>query len=396
MLRLVPPAGTPLKVTQALVSMGTANGRSDKALAALATQLHVKHTFSVSSGRAGLWVILKALHRLRPERNVVALPAYICFSVPASIVRAGMKIEPVDVDPQTLDFDFSQLEELPADRLLCVIASNLFGLPNDITRIQQLAQAKSAFVVDNAAQGLGAVFKGRFLGTTGDVGLYSLGRGKALTTLEGGIVVTNSDEIAAALGTVAAELPEPSISHDANLLLQMLAYAVLLRPRLYWIPNSLPCLKLGVTDFDPSFPVSTLSPLRKALLWQVLDGLDAVNQTRCKNAQFLVSALAGCSRFQIPRPTPNSQGTYTRFPILAADQSTRQSALRRLRAAGIGASPFYPSAICDIPGIGNFTARREFHCRRAEDISGRLFTVPTHPYVQMRDLDTVAKVLGRF
>jgi dTDP-4-amino-4,6-dideoxygalactose transaminase len=306
-----------------------------------------------------------------------------------------MRIRPVDINPETLDFDFSELERLPADGLLCVMAANLFGLPNDVARIQELAQAKSAFVVDNAAQGLGAVLKGRYVGTTGDAGLYSLGRGKALTTVEGGIVVTNSDEIASALRAVAAELPEPPFFHDANVLLRMLAYAVLLSPRLYWIPDSLPFLKLGVTEFDPGFRVSTLSSLPKALLRQVLGGLDAVNERRRENAQVLTSALRGCGQFLIPIPAPNSQGIYTRFPLLAAHESMRDLAVKNLRAAGIGAGPFYPSAICDINGIGPHLAEGSTHCPKAEDISRRLLTLPTHAYVQEKDLERMIQTLQR-
>lgn len=398
MLRLVPPAGAPLKITQvlqALVEVIAAGGRSDKALTELGQRLNVKRVFGFSSGRAGLWAVLKALHSLRPERNVVALPAYICFSVPAAIVRAGLRIEPVDVDSQTLDFDFAQLEEVAADCLLCIIAPNLFGLPNDVARIQTVARAKKAYFVDNAAQGLGAVYEGRFSGTTGDVGLYSLGRGKALTTLEGGIVVTDSDEIEDALTAVAAELPEPPFAHDASMFLRMLAYAAFLNPWLYWIPDSLPFLKLGTTEFDPGFRASTLSPLCKALLWKVMDGLDAVNQKRRENARILSSALTGCRRFQILKPTPNSHGTYIRFPMLASDESTRQSALRKLRAAGIGASPFYPGAICDIRGIDAHMAFQDFHCARAEDVSRRLMTLPTHPYVKEEDLRTIVDILQK-
>ena len=398
MLRLVPPAGAPLRVSQilrALVGVAKANGPCDNGLAALATRLHVRHVLSASSGRAALWVILRALYQLGPGRDIVAIPAYTCFSIPASIARAGLRVHPVDINPETMDFDFSLLAEVPADKLLCVIASSLFGLPNDMTQIRCLAQAKDAFVVDDAAQGLGAVFNGQLLGTTGDVGLYSLGRGKALTTLEGGIIVTNSDEIAKAIENVAVGLPHTSFIHDAGILIRMISYAVLLNPRLYWLPDTLPFLKLGVTDFDPHFRTSTLATLPRVLLMQLVDELDTINQTRRRNAHFLRSALTGSERFLIPHPLPESQGIYTRFPIVAADEATKRVAVRRLRESGIGASSFYPSAVCDIPGIGQFMARPEFHCPKAEDLSRRLFTVPTHPYVRMEDLETVVRIMGR-
>lgn len=398
MLRLIPPAGAPVNIRQvfrALITVGLVRGRSDQVLNAFAARFRVRHAFALSSGRAGLWAILKSLHRLRPQRHVVAVPAYICFSVPAAIARAGLKVAPVDIDPETLDFDFAKLEAVPEDRLLCVIASNLFGIPSDLPRIQSVAQAKNAFVIDDAAQGLGAALNGCFIGTAGDVGLYSLGRGKALTTMEGGIVVTNSGEIAEALKTVAADLPRPPFLHNAHLLLQLLAYAVLLNPRLYWIPGSLPFLKLGVTEFDPAFQISSLSDLCKALLAEVMERLEAINQIRRENAQFLSAALAGNAHFMIPRLAPNSQGIFIRMPLVAIDEATRESAIQKLRTAGIVASPFYPSAICDIAGIAAHMAPREFHQPAAESLARRLLTLPTHSLVTDRDRRRIVEVLSR-
>jgi perosamine synthetase len=396
-LRLVPPAGTPLRISQvfgALIRSFLANGDPDRTLKALAAYLHAKHTFVFSSGRAGLWAILKTLHRLRPARNVVAIPAYICFSVPASIVRAGLKIRPVEVDPETLDYDFSKLAAAPNETLLCVMASNLFGLPSDMARIQAVGRAKGAFVIDNAAQSLGAVLSGHHVGTGGDVGLYSLGRGKALTTLEGGVVVTNSDEIAEALREVVSGLPVPTALHGAALFFQMLAYAILLTPRLYWIPNSLPFLNVGVTEFNPNFPVATMAPVCKALVCQTIRQIDKFNQTRRNNALSLCSALEGCTRLRIPRLTPGSEGIYIRLPLIAADEATRRSALQKLHQAGFAASPFYPSAICDIPEIAGHMASADFHCPAAESLARRLMTVPTHPLVTERDRQRMLEVLS--
>ena len=140
----------------------------------------------------------------------MAIPAYTCFSVAAAVVRTGLKIYPVEIDPHTLDFDFSQLDAVPGEKLLCIIPSNLFGLLNDLPRIRQAAQAKDAFVLDDAAQALGATRNGQFAGTEGDVGLYSLGRGKAVTTIEGGLIVTNSEEIARLVEKEAKDLDSQS------------------------------------------------------------------------------------------------------------------------------------------------------------------------------------------
>jgi len=396
MTRFVPPAGAPLRVTQIFRALGvvfSSDGSTEECLLSLAAHLKVRYVFGVSSGRAGLWLILKSLHCIRPDRCVVALPAYTCFSVPAAIVRTGLMLHPVDIDPETLDFNFSQLEAVPSKRLLCILTSNLFGLVNDVPRIKQIAYAKGAFLVDDAAQSLGASRDGYFSGTLGDVGLYSLGRGKVLAAIEGGIIVTNSEEIAHAIRAQTESLPTSSFVHGAWLLAQMLAYTAFLHPRLYWVPNSLRFLKLGITEFDPNFPAARLSALSQALLPQLMSRLTEMNQIRRKNAAALAQVLIGNPHFIVPRPASNCQPTYTRFPLIAKHIATRQQALSRLRTVGIGASSFYPSAICDITGIDQYMGVDKFHCVQAESLSRKLLTLPTHPLVRQLDLDRMAAIL---
>jgi len=324
---------------------------------------------------------------------VVALPAYTCFSVPASVVRAGLKVQPVEVDPHTLDFDLSQLETLPDKKLLCIITSNLFGFVNDLPGIRKAAQAKGAFVLDDAAQALGATRNGQFAGTLGDVGLYSLGRGKAVAAMEGGLIVTNSEEIARIMQEEAKNLNLPSLTHGARLLLEMVVYSVLLRPSLYWIPNSLPFLKLGVTEFNPAFPTDELHSLCRALLPRLLDGLQEINEIRRANARAIAEALAGNPDFDFPRPAPSTHPTFVRLPVVARDKVTRERAVSRLRNAGIGASSFYPNAICDIEGIEPHMSVRDFHQKHAELLSQRLLTLPVNPFVRPQDLERMVDIL---
>lgn len=396
MLRFIPPAGSPLKIRQILravqTSLAAANGMG-KGLDQIRDRLQVQSVFGVSSGRAALWLVLKALENLRPGRCVVATPAYTCFTVAASIVRAGHRIYPVEIDPQTLDFDFAELEAVPHDNLLCILTSNLFGLVNDLARTREIARSKGAFVVDDAAQALGATRNGSMAGTSGDVGIYSVGRGKALAALEGGLIVTNSPEIGSAVQAEAQQLPVTSSAHAVSLFVQMLGYSTLLNPRLYWIPNSIPFLKLGVTEFEPAFRATQLPSLSEALLLQVIEGLAEVNRIRRENAAVLAEAFSSGPNFSTPRPAPNSRPSYIRFPLIAREESLRDRAVSRLREAGIGATAFYPSAICEIPAIHKYMATPDFHRRRAEDLSRRLLTLPTHPFVRPQDLTRMVEVL---
>jgi dTDP-4-amino-4,6-dideoxygalactose transaminase len=80
---------------------------------------------------------------------------------------------------------------------------------------------------------------------------------------------------------------------------------------------------------------------------------------------------------------------------LAKSEAIRDRAVLELHKAGIGASPFYPSAVCDISGIGSFMDGPDFHRPRAETLSRTVLTLPTHPLVRRQDLDRMADVLSR-
>jgi perosamine synthetase len=394
-MRFVPPAGVPLKMTsifRAAFNAADGTGLADSDLQAIAAALRVKHLFVVSSGRAALALVLRGLSHLKPDRDTVAIPAYTCFSVAASVARAGLKIHPVEMDPETLDIDFSTFAEWQEEKALCVLSSNLFGIPSDLRHAREVAHANDAFVIDDAAQALGAKLNGYFAGTAGDVGIYSLGRGKATTTLGGGIVVTNCDQIAEAVREELKSLPHPGSGSTARLLAELIFYSAFLRPQLYWIPNSMPFLELGKTEFDPSFASQELHPIARALLPQAFAELPAMNETRQANAQRLLQGIAD-PRFFLPKVAPNTSSSWVRFPIIAQDEHLRDRAVEKLRRAGIGASTSYPSAICDIPGIAPYMASPDFHRPAAERLARTLFTLPVNPYVNARDIERMIETL---
>ena len=365
----------------------------EDSMLALAERMGVRHVWGVSSGRAALCVVLSSLRQLRPERAVVALPAYTCFSVAAAIVRSGLTLYPLDINPETLDFDPLELEKLPDKTLLCIITSNLFGYAGDIVPVHFVAHQKGAFVVDNAAQALGSLRDGQLAGTRGDVGVFSLGRGKPISAIEGGLIVANADDISQAVAQEVNRLRPKSPTHTVYMLLQLGVYAALLHPTRYWIPNAIPFLQLGTTTFEPTFPVHTLHTLARHLLLAQWDRLGALNEIRRSNAARITGGLGTSDIFYFPQPASSAQPAMVRLPVLAAHETTRQLAVSRLRGAGVGATCFYPSAICDIPGIQQFIAAPNYHCTKAECLSRTLFTLPVHPLVEQGDINRIIAIL---
>lgn len=228
---------------------------------------HARLCLLVSSGTTALTLILEALRDIRSKRDEVLIPAFTCYTVPSAVIRAGLKVRLCDVDSATLDCNHKELEALleESPRLLAVVPTHLFGVPVDIERTTRLATPHKIFVVEDAAQAMCGEGASGPLGTLGDVGFFSLGRGKVLSTVEGGIVLTNNDEIAAQVRRKIDHLPACTIPDLLRLLVYSLALVLLRHPALYWFPKALPFLKLGETHFDCNFPLRRYSGFQAGL-----------------------------------------------------------------------------------------------------------------------------------
>jgi perosamine synthetase len=390
--RLVAPAGAPLPARSVLPS-AFRSGEGDGGLAELlAERLGVQNPFFVSSGRAALALLFKALRRGSNRREVV-IPAYTCFSVPSAVARAGLTIRLCDVDPKTLDLDLNALGRLDLSKALCIVPSGLYGLPGDLVALEQIARASGAYLVDDAAQCLGATKDGRACGTFGDVGFYSLGRGKGITTMGGGVLVTHRRDLAQEIAETVRDLPQPSARTVAITVASSLAYSAMLKPTRYWLLEHVPFLGLGASHFDPDFPITRLSEYQTRLAARLLPHLDSYNEVRRHRADQLRSGIEGVEGIEIPRPGEGTSPVYLRFPILARDETHRSHLLRRLREAGIGASASYPTSIGDVPGIGAYLSRHQEACPGARAIAARILTLPSHPGVTRRDMETMVSII---
>lgn len=388
--RTVPPAAAPLKLRD--LASGLAglfgNGKTVKRFEdELREYYGVGYCFAVSSGKAALALILDALRELSPGRNQVLIPAYTCYSVPSAIVKAGLEVRLCDMAPGSLDFDFESLEgHLKDPGVLCVVPTHLFGAPADVERVRELARKYGVFVVEDAAQAMGGEWNGRKLGTLGDAGLFSMGRGKAFSTVEGGIILTDDARIGGAIGKRTDTLAGYGAPGFLRLIFYSLALLVLIHPFIYWLPKSLPFLKLGETNFNPEFPMRRLSPFQAGMAggWQAK--IAELRGIRLRNSKKIADcgiSYAGDSKAVIP--------DLIRFPVLVASADKKRNILRESERMGLGISDGYPDSIDGITGLGYQSDEKGFPM--AKDIARRMITLPVHPFVVERDIHKIVRLL---
>jgi|CXWL01.1.fsa_nt_gi dTDP-4-amino-4,6-dideoxygalactose transaminase len=356
--------------------------------AELSAYFGAKHVCLLSSGRAALATIVHGLAAGSSRRNVI-IPAYTCYSVPSAIVRAGCRVVLCDVDPHTLDFDYSDLRRQVDGDTLCIVAPHLLGQAVDIPRVRTIAQAHHIPVVEDAAQAMGGRLDGRWLGMQGDVGFFSLGRGKNVTAGSGGIILTNSDEMASRLLAVYEEVTEASLMSQVMNVLMVAAMRLALHPRLYWLPAGFSFLGLGETIFDRDFALHKMDGMRAGLLagWQ--ERLRVSNTERVDRAsQFLDQLPTSLQRFD---PVRTKGVAYLRVPLLMPTADSKAAVCALARSQGLGVGSLYPAPISDIPELEGILVPRR--CEGARTLAERLVTLPVHHYVERTDIERICRAL---
>jgi dTDP-4-amino-4,6-dideoxygalactose transaminase len=381
--RLTPPAGFPLGPGDVVSSLAgaLAAGRAAERLGrALADRLGVRQAWPVSSGRAGLALVLAVLRRLDPGRDEVVVPAYTCYSVPSAVVRAGLRVRLVDLASRGFDLDPAALREAVGPRTAAIVAAHLLGYPLDLAPVHTAARAAGAVVIDDAAQALGARVRGRPAGAGGAVGLLSFGRGKPLSALGGGAILCDEPQLVEPIGQAVAALPGAGRTKAAVTALEAALYSPLLHPGIYWLPARLSFLKIGITEYDPDFPIARLDGFRSGLARRGLPRLEAANEARRRAAERLGQRLAGVEGIELVPAPPAGDPIFLRFPVLLASAELRDRALAELRAAGIGASRLYPAPLTAIPALAGHSPGAGRSFPNAGRLARRLLCLPTYPH----------------
>jgi len=328
----------------------------------LAKYLKVDLCVSAVSARALLALLLKELHRGDSHsRNVVLIPGYTCYSVAASIVRAGLKIRVYDLDPKTLNPDMSSIRKGLEQNCLAIIHQHLFGIPSPIEDVKKIAEENGSYVIEDAAQGLGGSLKEKALGSIGHYGLYSFGRGKPLPLGCGGALIGENKEI-------LQKIKIPTASKERIQLFITASAKILAIPFFYRVAEVLP-LGLGQTIFDSQFPIAAMPSVLKKLGVILMDHLKILNEHRTRIASIYSELLN--EKFQIV-PMHIAKSVFTRFPVLTDIKPIPMELFR------LGVRRMYPQAITDVPDIHPFLVDSHVKISGAIEIAQKLITLPTH------------------
>lgn len=323
-------------------------------------RLGVKHAIACSSGTAGLHLCWHALG-IGPGYEVITTPfSFIASS--NSIMFTGARPVFVDIDPQTWQIDPARIEAAITPRTRAILPVDVFGVVPDMDEIWAIARRHGLRVLEDSCEALGATYQGRPAGTLGEAGVFGFYPNKQMTTGEGGMVVTNDDQVAFMVRSLRNQGRDPDGGWLAH-------------PRLGY--------NYRMTDIQAA--VGTVQMGR----------LDEILAKRERVARWCRERLADDRRLSMQRIPPDRQISWFVFVVRLSDEYTqaqRDSILEQLQARGIGCNvyfppihlqPFYMERLGYKPGDFPITER----------LCQRTIALPFHNHLTEGDIDGVVTTL---
>jgi len=153
----------------------------------------------VNSGSSANLLMVASLfytkeNRLKPGDEVI-VPAVSWSTTYYPLHQYGLKLKFVDIDIETLNYDIDQLEKAVSEKTRLIMAVNLLGNPNDFARISAIISGRNIRVIEDNCESMGAEFQGKKAGTFGVMGSFSSFFSHHISTMEGGVVVTDNEEL---------------------------------------------------------------------------------------------------------------------------------------------------------------------------------------------------------
>lgn len=154
----------------------------------------IKHALAIQSATAGLHTAVAALN-VNPGDEIIVTPYSMCASATAPVMHNAIPVF-VDIDENTFCMDPIEIRKAITPETKAIIIVHLFGYPADMDEIMNIAKEYNLKVIEDVAQAPGCKYKGKYVGTMGDIGVFSFNQNKTISTGEGGVVITNDDELA--------------------------------------------------------------------------------------------------------------------------------------------------------------------------------------------------------
>ena len=314
-----------------------------------------KYCLSCSSGTDALLIALMA-KGISPGDKVITTPfTYIATAEVIKLLGAIPVF--VDIDADTFNIDPNRLEQALKDsEVKSIIPVNLFGLAADYDSIYQICEGKDIFILEDAAQSFGALYKNRRSGSLGDISATSFFPAKPLGCYgDGGAIFTNDDNL--------YNIMESIRIHGKG-------------------DNKYDCDRVGLNG--------RLDTIQAAVLLSKLEIYKEEIDLRQNVASLYSERLKG--DVKIPFISEGSESVWAQYCIVLENESIRENVMKKLKDEEIPSVIYYQKPL-HIQKTFNDLGYHWGDFSISEDISTRILSLPMHPYLDESDIDKICKII---
>ena len=329
-----------------------------------------QYAVSASSCTAALHIALLALGINAGDEVIV--PAFTWITSASCVEYVGADVKFVDVEKETMNIDPAKIEEAITPKTKAIIAVHLFGCPAKMDEIMEIAKKHHLYVVEDCACAIGTTYKGKKVGTIGDIGCFSFHPRKAITTGEGGMCSTNDEALYYKMIQYK--------NHGASLTRKGADYG---NPYYFGVYDEVG-YNLRLSDIQAAVGIAQFKKLHMLL----------EDRKRC--VDYYIEKLTGNSNIILPILPQEFGHTYQSFVILlkTGDRALRNQIMTEMQKQEIQSRP----------GTIAIT-RTEFNRKKyglsngdypvAEFCEDASLTLPIYPFMKNEELDKVIDIVRK-
>jgi len=376
-------------------------GATEKLEQEFAKRLGVKYAFAFNSGRSAFLAILDTLNV--EKGSEILLQAFTCNAVPNPVMWAGLRPVYVDCNEDDFNIDVEDLRRKVTPKSRAVIVQHTFGLPANMDRVMELCSEHNLVLIEDCAHALGAAYKGKQVGTFGRAAFFSFSRDKVISSVYGGMVITNDGILTEKLRAFQKTADYPSASWVAQQLLHP--------PVLNW--KILPTYRVLGKYVLVAFQV--LHVLSKAVHWKEkrgmrpgyfpkrmpnalailalrqLEKLGRFNEHRKKIARQYYKALADTS-FELPEFFGERENIFLRFTV---KHPKAHEIIQNAWAQNLLLGDWYTSPVAPDDTRLEAVQYKQGSCPKAEKLAKITLNLPTHININKKQADQIIQFLKR-
>ncbi|WP_295721287.1 DegT/DnrJ/EryC1/StrS aminotransferase family protein [uncultured Methanobrevibacter sp.] len=309
------------------------------------------YAIATSSGTTALHTALLACGIGKGDEVITVGFTFVASS--NSILYTGAKPVFVDIYEDTFLIDPSKIEDAITDKTKAILVVQLYGQSAEMDSIVKIAKKHNLFVIEDAAQAHGAEYKGKKVGTLGDVACFSFYPTKNMTTSEGGMITTNNKDIAEKSKIFRAHGSSVKYHHN------YLGY------------------NFRLTDIAAAIGLAQLKKI------------DSFNDKRIKNAEYLTNGLKDIEGVIPPVVKDENKHVYHQYTIKV--KGDRDKWIEYLDEKGIGCGVYYPIPLYNQEYYKEIGYNQS--CPVTDKVVSQVISLPIHPSLTKEELDTIISVV---